>query len=320
MPLCSNCGSYVPGAVRESVFEPANGKLGDRFALEGRVTIGVLDEVFEARDLHCFDRKVVVRVLRPGFRSFEPIVQLFRQRAECAASIHHPNVPKVIDCGTTDEGLPFYAVSPCSTVSMESYLTASAGSPKQTRIGGPLLSSRFLMLKQIAGAIHEAHMRNFCHLTLHPRDIFVTETSSAITLEVSEFGVAKSLISRLAGWYYRGTQGNKYSTINEIYSAPEQCRGGWADMDLRVDIHALGVIALELFSNTLIRSEEQKNALLAGERRHRGWMLRREYPDAGLFSVFKRAMATDPHDRFDSIPDFMTTLYKSLGIPRSKVI
>ena len=56
-----------------------------------------------------FHKRVAIKIVRPGFRDAE-IIGRFRQEREILAALDHPTIARVIDGGSTDEGVPYFVM------------------------------------------------------------------------------------------------------------------------------------------------------------------------------------------------------------------
>src|SRR5919201_1163442 len=72
--------------------------LSGRYRVLGLVGAGGMAEVYEATDER-LGRRVAVKILRPQYVADAAFVTRFRQEAEAAARLAHPNVVTVFDVG-----------------------------------------------------------------------------------------------------------------------------------------------------------------------------------------------------------------------------
>src|SRR5437868_8504690 len=62
-----------------------------------------------ARIDHEFKKYVAIKVIRKGMDS-EEIISRFRRERQILASLDHPNIAKLFDGGTTEDGLPYFVM------------------------------------------------------------------------------------------------------------------------------------------------------------------------------------------------------------------
>ena len=79
--------------------------LGGRYRLVELLGQGGMATIYRARD-NQLERDVAVKVLRPEYGADPDFIDRFRQEAQSAASLNHPNVVAVYDYGTDPAG-PF---------------------------------------------------------------------------------------------------------------------------------------------------------------------------------------------------------------------
>src|SRR5436305_3879156 len=73
------------------------------------VGAGGMGEVWMAEQTHPVRRKVAVKVIRPGMDSAQ-VVARFEAERQALALMDHPNIARVFDGGTTDQGRPFFVM------------------------------------------------------------------------------------------------------------------------------------------------------------------------------------------------------------------
>src|SRR5690606_35179793 len=112
---------------------------------------------------------------------------------------------------------------------------------------GPLPLERALpILRQICGALHEAHEIGVVHRDLKPDNIILpTRAGQADFVKLLDFGIAaRSGRAATRAQTKLTQQGMVLGT--PPYMSPEQLSG--ADLDRRSDLYSLGVIAFEILA------------------------------------------------------------------------
>ena len=56
-----------------------------------------------------FEKRVAIKVVRGGFAG-EALLQRFREERRILATLDHPNIARLLDGGTTDDGLPYFVM------------------------------------------------------------------------------------------------------------------------------------------------------------------------------------------------------------------
>ncbi|XZE54465.1 protein kinase domain-containing protein [Planctomycetaceae bacterium SH139] len=201
--------------------------IGGRYKLLERLGSGGMATVHRARDLQR-DCDVAIKFMnsdlggtarRRFFREFNTI-----------AGIDHPCCLRVFEIGETHEA-PYFT--------MELHPGQSV-----TTVFGEAPGDIAAMLIDVTLAIDYIHSQGIVHRDIKPSNILVQGTGGdsdrRITAKLADFGLAKffQLDSSLTA--ERGLVGTP------AYCAPEQIEGG--QVDHRVDLYALGVLAYELLS------------------------------------------------------------------------
>src|SRR5437016_4854661 len=70
---------------------------------------GGMGTVFLAEQTQPVQRKVALKIIKPGMDSRQVIAR-FEAERQALALMDHPNIAKVLDAGTTDAGRPFFVM------------------------------------------------------------------------------------------------------------------------------------------------------------------------------------------------------------------
>jgi tetratricopeptide (TPR) repeat protein/predicted Ser/Thr protein kinase len=183
-------------------------------------------------------RQVAVKLLRTALPD-ESARRRFETEARAMAAIDHPGVCRVYEAGTwsapSGGHVPYFAMELVrEAVSITSYATSR-------RLGVP---ERVELIGKACDAVLAIHGKGVLHRDLKPSNILVGTEGRPIVID---FGVARrdetaTLLTHAGTWL--GTP---------AYMAPEQVLGHAEDVDVRTDVHALGVILYELLSGRLPR-------------------------------------------------------------------
>jgi len=246
--------------------------------------------VYLARQVQPVRRLAAVKLLAPGATT-EIISRRFAAECEALASMQHSNVAQFFETSVHD-GRPYVAMEYVDGRTITAYARIA-------QVAGEPLLRLFL---QVCEGVAHAHQRGFIHRDLKPSNILVTESDAGRpAVKVIDFGIAKMQGPRLR---LQETQaGVVMGTL--AYTSPEQLRGDSAAVDTRSDVFSLGLLLLELLTQTPPYDEaEGLNGLAgAGDRRHftRLFEQRGRGIPADLVSIIERATMYSPAERYESV-------------------
>jgi serine/threonine-protein kinase len=167
-----------------------------------------------------FDRQVALKVIGRG--TAEEIVRRFRAERQILAHLDHPNIAKLLDGGTTEEGQLYFVME------------LVAGRPIDEVCAGLPLRERLALFREVCGAVHFAHQNLIVHRDLKPGNILVTADGIPKLLD---FGIAK-LLAPEPGDTALSELGLRPMTLQ--YASPEQVRV--EPITTASDVYALGVL------------------------------------------------------------------------------
>jgi eukaryotic-like serine/threonine-protein kinase len=199
---------------------------------------GGMGVVYEAEQTAPVQRRVAVKVLRPGFESAE-IVARFEAERQALAVMTHESIAKVFDAGTTDAGLPYFVMELVRGVPITDYCDANKLTTRD----------RVALFIPVCRAIQHAHQKGVIHRDLKPSNILVTEADGRPLPKVIDFGIAKATGQRLTERTLVTQLGQAVGT--PAYMSPEQAEMSGLDVDTRTDVYSLGVVLYELLVGRL---------------------------------------------------------------------
>jgi eukaryotic-like serine/threonine-protein kinase len=192
----------------------------------GRGGMGVV--YLAVRSDEAFEKKVAVKLVKRGMDT-EEIVRRFEKERRILAGLDHPNIARILDGGTTDEGLPYFVMEHVDGQPILEYCD-SRGLPTNERL---------TIFRSVCAAVAFAHQNLVVHRDLKPSNILVDSGGVARLLD---FGIAKLLAD----------DENTTRTFTGLrpmtpgYSSPEQIRG--ETINTSSDVYSLGVVLYELLA------------------------------------------------------------------------
>lgn len=219
-------GSSARGPGRVSSASPAEVAkvlLGSRlshFHLEELIGGGGMGAVFRARDER-LDRTVAIKVI--PFIGDDPDMQRrFRNEAQAAARLDHPNIARVFDVGMS-EGWRYIVFE---------YIQGTNLRDLVERDGVLSIDDAVFYTRQIAEALHHASGRGVVHRDVKPSNVLVNTEGET---KLVDMGLARSDQLELSG--DMTASGVTLGTFD--YISPEQARDP-RDADVRSDLYSLG--------------------------------------------------------------------------------
>ena len=262
---------------------------GARYTLVRKLGAGGMGDVWEATDTS-LGRRVAVKTLKPELAIDPQMFARFRQEAEAAASLGHPNIIQVIELTTDDQ--PLLVMEMLDGQSLRDLIIAEG------RLAQP--RACFIAL-QILSALAAAHGARIVHRDIKPANVYVVKTLAvADFVKVLDFGIAKLLdrtlpdgSSPLTAW------GDVLGTT--AYMAPEQALG--MPVDARADLFAVGAVLFEMLSGMRARAPGpggKADVRTAAFTPCRKLVEAAPGIDPALAAVVDRSLALDPAHRFES--------------------
>jgi non-specific serine/threonine protein kinase/serine/threonine-protein kinase len=182
-----------------------------------------------ARDDDEFRKEVAIKVVKRGMDT-DFIVRRFRSERQILASLDHPNIAKLLDGGTTEDGLPYFVMEYIEGLPINKYCDAHKLSTVE----------RLKLFCTVCAAVHYAHQNLIIHRDLKPANILVTTDG---TPKLLDFGIAKIINPDFAPQTIDLTISSMRLMTPE-YASPEQVRGEL--ITTASDTYALGVLLYEL--------------------------------------------------------------------------
>lgn len=199
--------------------------IGNRYRIVKLIGKGGMADVYLAYDT-ILKREVAVKVLKSDMADDDTALERFKREAGAVTQLSHPNIVDVYDVG--DDGDKHYIV-------ME-YIKGYTLKQLIKKRGPIPYKEAVWMMKQLAGALMEAHRNNVIHRDVKSQNVLIKDDG---TIKLSDFGIA------LANGAMQLTR--KDSVLGSVhYLAPELSKGKQASM--QSDIYSLGIVFYELLT------------------------------------------------------------------------
>lgn len=222
--------------------DPVGGEVGP-FRLLRLLGEGGYGMVYEAEQREPVQRRVALKLIKFGMGSIE-VIRRFEAERQTLALMDHPHIASVLDAGCHVDGRPWFAMELVDGLPLHQYC-------EQQRLP---LAERLALYARICDAVQHAHGKGVIHRDLKPSNLLVATVDGRPHPKVIDFGIAKATQGRLAEDGERTAQGLLLGT--PAYMSPEQAEGS-ADIDVRSDVYALGVVLFQLLTGTTPLPKEQ---------------------------------------------------------------
>ena len=223
------------------------------FKLLQKIGEGGMGTVWMADQFEPVRRRVALKVIKTGVDS-KQIVARFEAERQALAMMDHQNIAKVLDCGVTDDGRPYFAMELVQGIPFTDYCDQN----KLT------LKERLQLFVPVCQAVQHAHQKGIIHRDLKPSNVLVTLYDGIPVPKVIDFGLAKALQRQI-----HLTDKTMFTEFGQVvgtlqYMSPEQAEMNALAVDTRTDIYSLGVMLYELLTGSTPLEKEMlaQNALL----------------------------------------------------------
>src|SRR5258708_5189746 len=176
-----------------------------------------------------FEKQVAIKILNRGDDTAE-ILRRFQAERQILARLDHPNIARLLDAGTTEDGLPYFIMDYIVGAPVTRFAVTQKLSTHQ----------RLELFLKICAAVQFAHRNMVVHRDIKPSNILANAEGEPKLLD---FGIAK-LLAKDANAAQLTTQAQQHLT--PIYASPEQAKGD--PITVASDIYSLGALLYELLS------------------------------------------------------------------------
>ena len=269
-----------------------------QYALKRKLGEGGMGEVWLAEHA-MLKRPCAVKFIRPDLAAHPATAARFAREVQAVTGLTHPNTVRVYDYGRAEDGSFYYVMEYLDGPTLDELV----------RVNGPLSSARVVyLLRQLCGALEEAHAAGLVHRDLKPGNVIVaTLGGQRDVVKLLDFGLVQDLSTEPDDRLTR--TGTILGT--PAYMSPEQAAGELA-VDARGDVYSLGAVAFFVLTGRPPFQGKALGQLLAAHRSEPPPALADIRPDvpADLAAVVAHCLAKDPKDRFPSAVDLGRALGK----------
>ncbi len=188
---------------------------------------GGMGEVYRAgRADGQFEKQVAIKLVRGGYDTAS-VLERFRHERQILASLDHPNIARLLDGGTTEDGIPYLVMELIEGIPIDEYCAGN-------QLG---VTERLQLFMQVCSAVQYAHQRLVIHRDIKPGNILVTKEGVPKLLD---FGIAKILDPASS------SEATVAGPMTPEFASPEQIRG--EPITTATDVYSLGVVLYRLLA------------------------------------------------------------------------
>lgn len=204
------------------------------YQLISEIGQGGFGRVWLAQQSEPVRRRVALKVLKAGLDTRE-VIQRFRAERQALALMDHASIARIFDGGSTQRGLPWFAMEYVDGVPITVHCEAKELGTR----------ARLNLFLATCRAVQHAHQKGVIHRDLKPTNVLVAEVDGEASPKVIDFGIAKAIEQSLTPDSMETRIGQVIGTPG--YMSPEQLDHG-ADIDTRADVYSLGALLYELLT------------------------------------------------------------------------
>jgi len=255
-----------------------------------------------------FEQRVAIKLLKREY-NIEKIRRTFTREKEILATLAHPNIAKLLDAGTTDEGIPYLVMEYVKGPPIDEYCQSRALS----------LNARLKLFNKVCDAVAFAHHNLIVHRDLKPSNILVTEDGEPKLLD---FGISQLLDvnAEEAGHV------THLGALTPQYASPEQLKG--EPVTTATDVYSLGVVLFKILTGTLPHKSGRETEKPIGEKirtepTRPSVAALRSAPGVSasklkgdLDNIILKALSQEPERRYQSVEQFSADIWRFVdGMP-----
>ena len=184
-------------------------------------------------------RNVAVKVMLAGPFASPKAQRRFDREVQLAARLRHSRIVTVLESGQVASGQKYFAMDYVSGQPLDAYVANAKPDPRAI----------VALLMDICEAVDYAHRNDVVHRDLKPANVLIDENGNP---HIMDFGLAKDIDSGDKGDTVTADVSAPGAVMGTLrYLSPEQAAGSLDEVDVRTDVHALGVMLYEALTGAL---------------------------------------------------------------------
>jgi serine/threonine-protein kinase len=222
----------APAAAKQH--ELVGAILSRKYPLKRVIGSGGMGTVFESQTSE--GTPCAVKLLSPEYLGDLEVIQRFIEEGRVCQRLIHPNIVRIIETATAEDGSPYIVMELLEGVPLSAYTRSGVRVP---------IAQAAAILQGILAGLGAAHAQGVVHRDLKPENVVLArEPGGTFTSKILDFGIAKVMDAA-------GGMGSKTKTGTLLgtpaYMSPEQIKSS-KDVDARSDLWSAGVILYEMLT------------------------------------------------------------------------
>ncbi|QEL20991.1 serine/threonine-protein kinase [Limnoglobus roseus] len=291
-------GTAKTAALREEVqvAKQAVRELG-QYRLRRKLGQGGMGEVYLAEHA-LLKRPCAVKRIHAKYLHNSEQVKRFEREVQITAQLRHPNTVVIFDHGRADDGTFYYVMEYLAGLSLEEIVNRHGSLPPERVVH---------LMRQVCGALREAHNMGLVHRDIKPSNIVVLPDGSPHDqAKLVDFGLVQSLTPDDDPEARITRDGLIVGTPE--YMSPEQAQG--MTLDERSDLYSLGSVMYFLLTGREAFHRENPVKTLLAVVNENAKPIAQVNPDvpADLAAVVDRCLAKSLEKRYAKAADLEAAL------------
>ncbi len=198
------------------------------YSIVGEIGRGGMGAVYKAsRADEAFHKTVAIKLISGGAILSDSALDAFRRERQILAQLEHPNIARLLDGGSTDDGFLFLIMEFVDGLPLDKYIESHQ----------PSVEEILKLVIDVTIAVSFAHRNLVVHRDLKPSNILVTELGE---VKLLDFGIAKVLNPD------RNDTATVAVRLTPEFASPEQIRG--QAISTATDVYSLGVLLFHVLT------------------------------------------------------------------------
>jgi serine/threonine protein kinase len=179
------CAAGVAGVNPPTSTDQPGAVIGP-YKLLQQIGKGGMGTVFMAEQTQPVQRKVALKIIKPGMDSRQVLAR-FEAERQAPALMDHPNIARVLDAGETEAGRPYFVMELVKGQPISKYCDEHRLAPRQ----------RLELFVPVCQAVQHAHQKGIIHRDLKPSNVLIALYDGKPVPKVIDFGIAKATGTKL---------------------------------------------------------------------------------------------------------------------------